>query len=121
MATAFGMLAFASLLATESRLAFYAGYGCAILSALLLVPILARLLIKVLRPGLKWLRPVEGALAADTFLQTPKRTASSISALMLSLALSVGFQGMANANFDSIMDWTNSVLNPDLFVLDRKS
>jgi putative ABC transport system permease protein len=99
-----------------SRVIFYAGYGMAIASALLLSPLLAVALARALRPVLKWLRPVEGALAADSLLQAPRRTSASVAALMLSLALVVAFAGMARASYSSIIDWMNTALNPDLFV-----
>src|SRR4029079_5623080 len=69
------------------------------------------------RPLLKWLRPVEGALAADSLIQAPRRTSSSVAALMLSMAAVVGFAGMATASYRSIIDWMNTALNPDLFVM----
>ena len=47
-------------------------------------------LAKALPPLLKWLRPVEGALAADSLIQSPRRTSASVAALMLSLALVAG-------------------------------
>ena len=50
-------------------------------------------LAQALRPLLKWLRPVEGALAADSLIQAPRRTSASVAALMLSLALVVAFAG----------------------------
>ena len=56
-------------------------------------------------PLLKWIRPVEGALAADSLIQAPRRTSASVAALMLSLALVVAFAGMARASYDSIIDW----------------
>jgi putative ABC transport system permease protein len=99
-----------------SRVIFYAGYGMAIASALLLSPLLAVALARAMRPVLKWLRPVEGALAADSLLQAPRRTSASVAALMLSLALVVAFAGMARASYSSIIDWMNTALNPDLFV-----
>jgi putative ABC transport system permease protein len=99
-----------------SRVVFYVGYGMAIVSALLLSPLLAVALARALRPILKRLRPVEGALAADSLLQAPRRTSASVAALMLSLALVVAFAGMARASYSSIIDWMNTALNPDLFV-----
>jgi putative ABC transport system permease protein len=66
---------------------------------------------------LKWLRPVEGALAADSLIQAPRRTSASVAALMLSLAIVVAFGGMARASYDSIIDWMDATLNPDLFVM----
>ena len=65
----------------------------------------------------KWLRPVEGALAADSLIQAPRRTSASVAALMLSLALVIAFAGMARASYDSIIDWMDTALNPDLFVI----
>jgi putative ABC transport system permease protein len=100
-----------------SRVVFYAGYVLAIIATLLLGPLLSLALAKALRPVLKWLRPVEGALAADSLIQAPRRTSASVAALMLSLALVVAFAGMARASYDSIIDWMDTALNPDLFVM----
>jgi putative ABC transport system permease protein len=74
-------------------------------------------LARAIRPVLKWLRPVEGALAADSLIQAPRRTSASVAALMLSLALVVAFAGMARASYGSIVDWMNTTLNPDLFIM----
>src|SRR5262249_2359223 len=89
----------------------------AIIAALLLGPLLSLGLAKALRPILKWMRPVEGALAADSLIQAPRRTSASVAALMLSLALVIAFAGIARASYDSIIDWMNTALNPDLFVM----
>jgi putative ABC transport system permease protein len=85
-------------------------------AAQLLTPLLALGLSRAIRPLLKWVRPVEGSLAADSLIQAPRRTSASVAALMLSLALVVGFAGMARASYDSIIDWMNTALDPDLFV-----
>ena len=95
---------------------FYLGYALAIGVALLLGPLLSLTLSRAIRPLLKWLRPVEGALAADSLIQAPRRTSASVAALMLSLALVTAFAGMARASYNSIIDWMESALNPDLFV-----
>jgi putative ABC transport system permease protein len=100
---------------------FYAGYLSAMLAALLLGPILTLGLARVFRPVLRWLRPVEGALAADSLIQAPRRTSASVAALMFSLALAVAFEGMGLANYRSMVDWMESVLNPDLFVMPSQS
>ena len=93
------------------------GYVLAIVVALLLGPLLSLALSRALRPILKWIRPVEGALAADSLIQAPRRTSASVAALMLSLALVVAFAGMARASYESIIDWMQTALNPDLFVM----
>ena len=117
LAAVLGAISLGCLLAGGSRVVFYAGYGLAVLAALLLAPLLALGLARVIRPPLKWLRPVEGALAADSLIQAPRRTSASVAALMLSLALVVAFAGMARASYDSIIDWMDTALNPDLFVM----
>jgi putative ABC transport system permease protein len=92
------IFALASLTVTTSRPMFYAGYAAAIGAAVLLGPLATLALARTIRPLLKWLRPVEGALAADSLVQSPRRTSASVAALMLSLALVVAFSGMARAS-----------------------
>ena len=104
-----------------SRPVFYAGYALAILVALLISPLLSLALAKALRPILKWARPVEGALAADSLIQSPRRTSASVAALMLSLALVIAFAGMARASYASIIDWMETALNPELFIMPSQS
>jgi len=95
---------------------FYAGYVLVILAGLLLAPALSLLLARALRIPLRWARPVEGALAADSLIQAPRRTSATVSALMLSLALVIGTGGVARASVESIREWMANTLNPDLFV-----
>jgi putative ABC transport system permease protein len=95
---------------------FYAGYVLIILSALLLVPAASLWFARGLRPVLKWLRPVEGALAADSLIQSPRRTSGAVAALMLSLGQVIGLGGVGRESYNSIVDWLDTALNPDLFV-----
>jgi putative ABC transport system permease protein len=99
----------------------YIGYVCVVVVALLLSPLLSVLLARALRPLLKSIRPVEGALAADSLIQAPRRTSASVAAVMLSLALVVAFAGMAKGSYDSIRSWMDTALNPDLFVAPSQS
>src|SRR4051812_28698582 len=121
LGAALGALSLACLSIGGSRPIFYAGYVMAIVVALLVSPLLSLGLAKAIRPLLKWLRPVEGALAADSLIQSPRRTSASVAALMLSLALVVAFGGMARASYSSIIDWMETALNPELFVLPSQS
>jgi len=100
----------------RSQLVFYSGYFLAVLAMLLLTPALSLYLSKILRGPLKWLRPVEGALAADSLIQAPRRTSATVAALMLSLALVIALGGMARASYMQITDWMDSTMNPDFFV-----
>ena len=93
LAAVLGGISVACLAIGGSRPVFYAGYVLAIVVALLLSPLLSLALANALRPLLKLLRPVEGALAADSLIQAPRRTSASVAALMLSLALVIAFAG----------------------------
>jgi putative ABC transport system permease protein len=104
------------LFVTSSRLFFYAGYVLMIITGLLLTPALTLLLSKALRPLLRILLPAEGTLAADSLVQSPRRTSATVSALMLSLAMVVGFGGMAHSFYTSVDEWMDTTLNPDFFV-----
>jgi putative ABC transport system permease protein len=117
VAAALGAISSVCLGFAVSRPVFYAGFALAIVVALLLTPLLSLALSRAIRPILKWIRPVEGALAADSLIQAPRRTSASVAALMLSLALVVAFAGMARASYDSIIGWMDTALNPDLFVM----
>jgi putative ABC transport system permease protein len=109
-------LAAAVLLVAPGTAAFYAGFLLALGASLLLTPALALWLTRALRPALRALRPVEGALAADSLIQSPRRTSATVAALMLSLAMAIGLGGIARASYESITDWLTVALNPDLFV-----
>src|ERR1700704_6477518 len=87
-----------------------------ILAGLLLAPTLTLVLSKALRPILKRTLPAEGTLAADSLIQSPRRTSATVSALMLSLAMVVGFGGFTNSIYESMNEWMATALNPDFFV-----
>jgi putative ABC transport system permease protein len=120
-ALAVSALAVVCLLLSRQRLLAYLGDVLAIVAVLLLTPTLANLVARMLRPALKWLRPVEGTLAADSLLQAPRRTSGAVAALMLSLALVVALGGLTRASYDSIFKWMSVALNPDLFIAPSES
>lgn len=99
-----------------SELLFYAGYLSAVTSALLLTPSATLWLSKRLRPLLHRVLPVEGALAADSLIQAPRRTSGTVAALMLSLALVIALAGIARGSYQSIREWMEVAFSPDLFV-----
>jgi len=115
------LLALGCALLGRYRFLFYLGDALAVLAALLLTPTLAQLVARALRPFLKCVRPVEGALAVDSLLQAPRRTSGAVAALMLSLALVVALGGLTRASYDSIFKWLNVALNPDLFISPTES
>ncbi|MBS1819467.1 MAG: ABC transporter permease [Acidobacteria bacterium] len=100
---------------------FYLGYAATIAAAILLAAPLSWLLARIFRPVLTAFSPIEGALAADSLIRSPQRSSTAIAALMLSLALAVAFGGVGLANYRSIVEWTQTTLNPDLFVIPSQS
>jgi putative ABC transport system permease protein len=117
LAVVLGAISIALLSFAGNRPLFYLGFALAIVAALLLTPLLSVTLTHAMRPLLKWMRPVEGTLAADSLIQAPRRTSASVAALMLSLTLVIGFAGMARASYASLVGWMESTLNPDLFIM----
>ncbi len=113
--------ALTSMALAHHRAMFYAGYIFLLLAGLLLTPFFALELARLLRAPLRWLRPVEGALAVDSLIQAPRRTSATVAALMLSLGLVIGTAGTARASLESIEEWVSTTLNPDLFVLPSQS
>jgi putative ABC transport system permease protein len=95
---------------------FYLGYLLTVLAVVLLTPSLSLELARLLRVPLKLLRPIEGALAADSLIQAPRRTSATVAALMLSLALAIAHGGVSLGSMSSIEKWMSNTLNPDLFI-----
>lgn len=95
---------------------FYLGYMLSVLAVLLLTPSLCSWLVRGLRPVMRGLRPVEGALAADSLLQAPRRTSGTVAALALSVALVIGLGGISRASYSTIGAWVQTSLNPDFFI-----
>ncbi len=110
------VLSLAAIVVPTSKAVFYAGYLLMIVAALLFTPTLAEVLAKVIRPVLRKVFPAEGTLAADSLIQAPRRTSATVSALMLSLTMVVGFGGMTNSFYSSLTEWLDTVLNPTFFV-----
>jgi putative ABC transport system permease protein len=106
----------ATLALNRYSIGFYAGFLLAVLAAVLLSPALAHWMARMMRPVFASIRPVEGALAADSLIQAPRRTSGTVSALMLSLALVVSLSGVTRASYDAITEWMRIALNPDLFI-----
>lgn len=105
-----------ALLASHNQVIFYGGYMLAVITAVLLAPALSLWVARAIRPALAWMRPVEGALAADSLIQAPRRTSGTVAALMLSLALVISLGGLARSSYNSLAEWMRIALNPDLFV-----
>jgi putative ABC transport system permease protein len=115
-AVTLAMISVATLLFASWKPAFYTGYLLIIGAGLLLAPTLTLLLARVIRPFLRRILPVEGTLAADSLIQAPRRTSATVAALMLSLAMAMGFGGVTYSMRKAIDDWMTTALNPDFFM-----
>ncbi|HET9941942.1 MAG TPA: FtsX-like permease family protein, partial [Terriglobia bacterium] len=110
------VLSLGTLFIAAWKPAFYAGYLLMIGAGLMLAPALTLLLARALRPLLRRILPVEGTLAADSLIQAPRRTSATVAALMLSLAMAMGFGGVTYSMWTAIDDWMTTALNPDFFL-----
>jgi putative ABC transport system permease protein len=117
VACGFVLLAVACVISHRSRLVFYTGYVSFVAAALLLAPFLSRLISRFLRRSLSAMRPIEGALAANSLAQAPRRTSATVAALMLSVGLVVSLGGLSRGVFESVADWVGTFLSSDLLVL----
>src|SRR5262249_46084547 len=59
--------------------------------------------------------------AADSLIQSPRRTSATVAALMLSVSLVVGTAGTALSSFQALHQWFNNNLNPDFFISPSES
>jgi putative ABC transport system permease protein len=96
--------------------AFEASYVLAAIALVALMPELAGTLIRLARPLLLRVRPVEGALAADSLLRAPRHTASVAAALMLTVSMVIGLAGIAEASYAAIARWAEGTLDADFLV-----
>jgi putative ABC transport system permease protein len=110
------LFSLSTFLVASWKPAFYAGYLMMIGAGLLLAPTLTLILARMVRPLLRRILPVEGTLAADSLIQAPRRTSATVAALMLSLAMAMGFGGITYSMRNAIDEWMTTALNPDFFM-----
>lgn len=121
LAAACGLVYAACAVLWHSRGTLLVGVIAVTTAALLLAPQLTLWLTRCLRPLLCRAWPVEGALAADSLIASPRRTSGTVAALMCSLGLVVSLGGGARSAYSNIGDWVDNVLNPDLYVTPSQS
>jgi putative ABC transport system permease protein len=71
---------------------------------------------RALRPILNWVGGSEGALAVDAMIQTPRRSAATVGALMVGLMFVFSTESYIQSYRQMIDRWMNQVLNADIFV-----
>ncbi len=121
VAIALALASGAVLIVSHTLRGLYLAYVFIMTGLLLLTPQLTLWLSRALRPILRAIRPVEGALAADSLVGAPRRTSATVAALVFSLALVIGLAGTARAAYLNIAEWVDTFLNPDFFVTTSES
>ncbi|MGA7794810.1 MAG: FtsX-like permease family protein [Candidatus Acidiferrales bacterium] len=104
---------------TPSRLGLFIQFVFATIVLLGLTIVLPKLVLwsaRALRPILNWLGGSEGALAVDAMIQTPRRSAATVGALMVGLMFVFSTAAYIQSYRQMIDRWMNQVLNADIFV-----
>jgi putative ABC transport system permease protein len=87
-----------------------------LLGLTLLTPMLVHVAARLLRPLMDRTGGSEGALAADAMIQSPRRSAATVGALMIGLMLVFSTGAYIQSYRHMIDHWSESMLNADLFV-----
>jgi putative ABC transport system permease protein len=98
------------------RSGVFAGAILLFIGQLVAVPLVVRLLGRVLLPGLRPLLGVTGRLAADNVVRTPGRTGIVIAVLAATGSLMLLVAGFVGSTESGLRDWINRFVAADLFV-----
>jgi putative ABC transport system permease protein len=117
------LLLLTSLLVQFSSARVGAGFSLQLLYAALmllglniLLPSMVHGAARLIRPVMDWAGGAEGALAADTMIQSPRRSSATVGALMVGLMFVFSTAGYIQSNKHMIDRWTHNMLNADLVV-----
>ncbi|HEY3128728.1 MAG TPA: FtsX-like permease family protein [Acidobacteriota bacterium] len=100
----------------HSRIAEYVQFALVFIGLALLVPSMAHWLSLALRAPLSRLFGVEGTLACDSLIQAPRRTSSTVAALLFSLAFVVSNSTFTASIKQSMLNWMTQTVNAQMFV-----
>jgi putative ABC transport system permease protein len=87
-----------------------------LLGLTILLPMLVHWSARALRPAMDWAGGSEGALAVDAMIQSPRRSAATVGALMVGLMFVFSTGAYIQSYKHMITRWTNQMLNSDLVV-----
>jgi len=93
---------------------FYA--AVMLLGLTMLLPMLVHLAARAMRPAMDWAGGSEGALAVDAMIQSPRRSAATVGALMVGLMFVFSTGAYIQSYKHMIDKWTKQMLNADLVV-----
>jgi putative ABC transport system permease protein len=92
-------------------------YAALILLGLtILLPMLVHWAARAIRPAMDRVGGSEGALAVDAMIQSPRRSAATVGALMVGLMFVYSTAGYIQSYKHMIGRWTNQMLNSDLIL-----
>jgi putative ABC transport system permease protein len=87
-----------------------------LLGLTILLPLLVHWAARAIRPVMDWAGGSEGALAVDAMIQSPRRSAATVGALMVGLMFVYSTAAYIQSYKHMIGRWTNQMLNADLTV-----
>ncbi len=100
----------------HSSIVEYTQFTLIFIGLALLVPSMAHWLSLGLRFPMSRLFGVEGTLACDSLIQAPRRTSSTVAALMFSLAFVVSNSTFTSSIKQSMLNWMTQTVNAHMFV-----
>jgi putative ABC transport system permease protein len=87
-----------------------------LLGATLIVPATVNALEQIVRPVIRWVYKGEGRLGASNVRRAKARTALTVAALMIGIAMIIGIQSMTRSFESEIDHWVQTALGGDLYV-----
>ncbi|MGB9408129.1 MAG: FtsX-like permease family protein [Terracidiphilus sp.] len=87
-----------------------------LLGLTILLPMLVHWAARAIRPAMDWAGGSEGALAVDAMIQSPRRSAATVGALMVGLMFVYSTGAYIQSYKHMISRWTHQMLNADLEV-----
>ncbi len=90
--------------------------GLQLLGLTLLLPMLVHWAARAIRPTMDRAGGSEGALAVDAMIQSPRRSAATVGALMVGLMFVYSTAAYIQSYKNMIARWTHQMLNADLMV-----
>jgi putative ABC transport system permease protein len=82
----------------------------------ILLPMLVHIAARAMRPAMDWAGGSEGALAVDAMIQSPRRSAATVGALMVGLMFVYSTAGYIQSYKQMVNRWTSEMLNADIMV-----
>ncbi len=87
-----------------------------IFGLVLLLPKLAELTARILRPLMDRVFGSEGVIAVDTMIQSPRRTSATVGALMIGLSFVFSVGAYVRSYQQTVSDWMDRMINADIII-----